>query len=1540
MPRLVDVENVGLIEVPDEWNPQQIQTALRQQFPSPKRKALMDEMAAARAEKPASSINQLNRYDFIPDPIEPVIEEQPEPQQYEPETPEVVQTRREQLMSEMEAARGERTSTLGELPGQFTHKGLKELFQAPGIELPKLGIPEDAGFLNAFSREMVNQGISLPEFFTSPQGIATAVAGLNPLTGAAAGGYYASEMLKGAYDQAKDASENWDSMTPAERGVAVARVVGMGAMVGGIGRHSTARKPVMRDVINRELAEGATKEMVQSAQDKALEETLPKPRAIDTPEPVLKQAAQMSQELEWATKQAEPERVAEPTALTPTKLEDTPLPAEKPTPEQPVSTPAETAPTEVADAGKKQSPMEMAGGEPPRPAGEMAEGVASEVRKPEGAQQQKPAEVQPADAAKAPEVKEKVVAAAFRDKNTGKVFNTGPFHKWVEGMPKTQEGVNALEQGFITDSGRFIDRQKAEDITGEVPFAEEMSFNKPKQTPKATEVAKPSPKVRDVYSVDEGPIQESELPVLIGKDWEGRPIEHRGENVETKRDPVTEWMSELSNRKSEQRRAIANRLKRGESEGLLDYSRRIESMIDWDSEDAYLVRKIINGLRRNLDAVRKDASVERSSVTKRVLETDAYNIENQLIPKYEQALSLIESSLSKKKPSSSKGQALGIVPQGSIILDKLINNKKLRSWLSRSFTKERGLPEDAYILELKRLGFTAEQGVRIRNAASDLRDSIADYLKLNRTLTSVAGFRGKAEPQLMRQINDVLNNNDSVNSLPPQLREPVMNMRNHINELQQMLLDSGMLSDAQLTTVADSKGTYLTRSYRVFDDPKWIIDNIPVDIVNNARRIIEAEYGVDTPQAMSILRNMFEDWKEGGVEKMFKGRKLGSKDLSALMHRNEHIRPEFLALMGEYKDPFVNYTRTAAKIARMIADHQFLTGIKEIGMGRFLFEDGRNPSGYNTLISSEGNRAMYPLNGLRTSEHMARVFDEWNKVSPETLPIIKAYYALNTFSKMSKTVYSAMTQSLNALGQLPMMVANGHYNPMYAREAVRYLRAEIGNNKRWREYQQKLAKHNLVREGVFYGELRDSLKDFSKAMADSDYAPTESMATLMMKNGLAKGPQTLYRVPDEFGKVFGWECEKARMRRDNPTWNEDRVETEAALRVRNTYPTYSNVSDLGGFTKLARRVPFVGPFFPFTYEAIRTTGHNLRYAWDDINSGKIRSGTERLVGTLAAVASFNLGAQALSRMLTGVSKEDDRDLRRQLPEYAKNDAFIYTGKRPGKMDFVNISRYNPYSYVSQPFIAAYIDYGENKDKGSALWEFAAEALRPFVGEQMLSKSIREGWNGRTDEGRDVFNPEDDWHTKWEKGLKHVLKNALLPGTIDRAVKRLMPAIRKEPGQESTPSKEIIAEFTGFRQQTHDFKDSILRKSGPRFVDGIRNSAKIFSTGIRSKRPSENILGQYIESEDARFRVFSDLYKDVRAALRQGVSKRDVFIALNESGVSKETARSIINGKYIPYKPSDEMINDARKVNKELPMREMGDIYRARSKMFLDDQRGQ
>lgn len=852
------------------------------------------------------------------------------------------------------------------------------------------------------------------------------------------------------------------------------------------------------------------------------------------------------------------------------------------------------------------------------------------------------------------------------------------------------------------------------------------------------------------------------------------------------------------------------------------------------------------------------------------------------------------------------------------------------SFVLRNFTKEKGLPEEAYAAWRERMGTVNEQAVAASHASRDLTAALARSTGSSEWMARLAGLRNVG-PELVKQMDDALKGGD-INTLPEQLREPVSNMRAHVDALSSRMVSEGLVEGELAAAIDSNMGAYLTRSYRVFEDPKWVFDNVPVDIRNNAKRFVREEMGFDDARAESFLRDLFSDWKQNGVAQLFQPKRLGSKDLSITMKRKD-IAPEFRALMGEYKDPFVNYLRSVSKMSRFIADQTFLNTIKEKGMGKWLFEEGNNPAGFNTRIAAEGSEVMSPLNGLRTSEHLARVFNEFGKTSHIENPALRFFLGVNAASKMSKTVYSVMTQARNLTSQMYFWLFNGHYSPEGFKKLVPTVLTDLGLMKdaQFRAYGQKLARLGISGESAFTGELRESLADFSRKLSDQNVSPLDYGAGKVAQNLAIKAPQRSYHTSDVAGKIVGFEAELARVKRDYPNLPEPQAEFLASERVRNTYPTYSNIPE---WVRLTRRVPLIGPFMPFAYESLRTMGHGLNYLRQDIQEGHVRSATERGVGMLLAVGAANFGVQALSRVVTGLTAKDDRDLRSQLPSWEKNSALLYTGKGDGKIDFINLSYANPYSYAVDPLLAV-LSSDQNEEKFlETFWNAAGEFLRPWTSEQMLIGAIEDVRKNKTQEGREVFNPQASTAVKIEAGLKHVWERALEPGTLTRARKRIIPSAQGSVDAQSGLTSEVLAELSGYRERSHDFGESLTFRA-KQFNQALRDSTELFTANLRNPKRTTDAMEQYRQAEEARYNNYTRMARDVQVARRQGLSDAKIRERLRFAGVGTGTIEAILKMRYEPYLPGNEIIAAAKSAGKPLPLKEIKAMFDERRKLVIN-----
>lgn len=908
------------------------------------------------------------------------------------------------------------------------------------------------------------------------------------------------------------------------------------------------------------------------------------------------------------------------------------------------------------------------------------------------------------------------------------------------------------------------------------------------------------------------------------------------------------------------------------------------------------------------EAVSSEAGITQSR------DAQAQNIKPAM-PESEKTQVVGEESNLSMEPSS---QAMGI-SAGPLFADI---PAKVKGFFQKNLTSEGNLPREVYDKwNQSRQAISAETKAidyNVRDLYSALRKN--HNISLGRY---AARGMGDVPPAVIEQINRVLVGEADPVTLPDNVRAPVEKMRGHIDTLSKRMIDEGLIDETLAEKVGDNLGNYLTRSYRIFDNPEYA-KKIPAGVLNRARSFLQGEMPNASPAEVDVkLREMVSDWSESGFDKQMAGGKLGSKDLTQFMKRKD-IAPEIRDLLGEYKSPVINYARSVTKIARFISDQKFLNQVRSAGLGKFLFKEGESIPGFDVKLAAEGTSSMAPLNGLRTSPEIKEAFESFNKSKVVDNVFWKTWLGLTAASKTAKTVGSLLTQARNLIGQPFFNLMSGHWDVSQYAKSLKAIAADVGatDSQTWRDYYRKMTSLGIVNESVSSNELRASLKD--AGLKDRTYAddPLTGFPRVVQKAGI-EAPARAYQLSDELGKIVGFENELARMKRAYPNRDIASLEREAADRVRNTYPTYSMVPEA---IKQFRKQPVFGPFVSFASETFRTTYHSLKYAAEDLKSSNPevrKAGASRLLGITAALG-LPAAIALTSREVNGIRKEEEEDVRRFLPPWSKNSQLMFLGRDNGTVDFVNLSYQNPYSFIPDTVIAAALN-GNDKELQERFTDAFSEFLRPFTSEQMLAAAAMDNMRNKTKTGKQIFNPQDPWNKVWSDKTKHLLQ-AVEPGTLTRLRTKIVPSITDDQpdyGRKLEPGVEIGAELTGIRREKLDFKQGLTFKA-KQFRESEQQAEYIFSgsVGKTGTVPNEALVENYRQSNESRFKVWKELYLDATAALRNGVPQDDVEVALESSGLSKDDRADLLDGIYSPTlmtsKAQESADRKAESAKREIP----------------------
>ncbi len=812
-------------------------------------------------------------------------------------------------------------------------------------------------------------------------------------------------------------------------------------------------------------------------------------------------------------------------------------------------------------------------------------------------------------------------------------------------------------------------------------------------------------------------------------------------------------------------------------------------------------------------------------------------------------------------------------------------------------------------------------------------------------------------------MNNALNGNKAeLNKLPPEIGEIITTMRTQIDALSNHVVKKGWVTGELKAKIGENLGTYLARSYRIFDEADYV-DNIDPEVKNRAINFVEQQLrakdsGLSASEAQLIAQSkvaeMLEEYSKDNARDMMDKGRLGEKDLGLFMKRKD-IAPEIRALLGEYTDPVTNYARSVSRLAHFVGNHQFLTELKKLGMGEVFFDEkdyaARRAAGADTKIAGQvfagvktgdaegdvSSGSYSPLAGLYTTKEVNQIlesYDSFNKMLDGGL--MKWMAKVNVFTKSMKTVASVMTNVRNLLGQPYFLLANGH-NPFAFRKAHKALKAvwadAAGNSKEFQVYFNKMTRLGLVGEEITTAELRRVMGEFGSELDNA-----ENASELLDKGTgkLLKGvKQTyaamtrIYRASDEIGKIVHFEMEKEALRPIRPEATEVELEAEAAERTRGGVPTYSMLPPT---VQRIRTQPFVGPFMSFFYEAARTQVMNVKYAAVEWDKGNYAYASRRIGGHLAATVGMGYVLQLASKALFGISDEEEESFREFLPDWEKDSQFILWRDEEGQLQYSNISYNNPYSATTDKLLAmSHISGRPEEGIAKNIVTKAKEMLDPFTSETIAAQAVLNIHSNKDSYGNKLWNEQADTEDKVAAAVSHAAK-ALTPATIERAWNKWRPAYQGKhlPKSARVPvlGDELLAEVTGFRIRTMDYEDAMLHSSFGA-ASSISESNRIFNqiAGRGGIVTDAEMLDAYEKANEARFRNFQQMSKKVRAAQLGGVKRGKVLSTMKTGKMSASDISHILNEKFRPMSPSPQIIKKARDKGHAIPMQAINEIKR-------------
>jgi len=832
-------------------------------------------------------------------------------------------------------------------------------------------------------------------------------------------------------------------------------------------------------------------------------------------------------------------------------------------------------------------------------------------------------------------------------------------------------------------------------------------------------------------------------------------------------------------------------------------------------------------------------------------------------------------------------------------------------------------------------------------------------------------------------------------ALPEELAGFLREIGDDLKVLQQQALNLGIPKGDMAVAFTENLGIYLTRSYNAFlDQAKWektlrkedrelgeqsrmgqmrnhlrdiLLGQKADDLmtmaqeqgrpISRAEAERQAKEGTTTEEVDQILENYIAYTKQEPSSESFSGLRLpGRQNIKSLTQRKE-LSKALREFYGQVENPAINFVTSYAKLSSLLANHQFQSDLKKLGLREgWLWDPEKNtgqrpPPGYER-IAADNDKSLSVLAGLFANSDLVRGLRE--TFPPNSLesgqwwlhPFMKA----TGFSMGMKTVGSIASQIRNYWGSYAVPIAGGNmtfadfFRPEWRKnlkEAHQISIASVFRNygddrQKMTDDIKELYQLGVMGESLTVGLLND-LTRLGKDAAINDEQFFNSFEKILKKpgrrvwdatKGVWKKAEQVYGMTDDIFKVFTYLSELDKYRKVYPGKSDTELKQKAAGIARDIHWTYSKAPAIVSELK---KFPFVAPFVTFTTETIRITLNIGKLAKQEIDQGKalINQGTrennaelvrqgkalqsigwKRVRGMGAvAVGPWAIGALAMSA--AGLSGDDLEDLRQFLPDWQKNSQILILGRTGSEINYVDVSYLDPFEVWKKPTTAFFRGLGraDNFEEffTEAVVGAAIQAASPFTSEQILAGAVMDVMRNRNANGRQVYNPQDSADAiSFAVGKQ--LAAAFTPGTVDtgmRVGKALTDQI-SETGRDYNLANELFGVPLGSRVSAVDASQALGFKAS-QFLRARRDARSIFNREFltRGSRSESDVISAYQRGNTAARDVTEQLRKEYLAAINLGVSPTKARSIIRAAGLDRDSARMVSTGIYRRLTPSEE-----------------------------------
>lgn len=741
-------------------------------------------------------------------------------------------------------------------------------------------------------------------------------------------------------------------------------------------------------------------------------------------------------------------------------------------------------------------------------------------------------------------------------------------------------------------------------------------------------------------------------------------------------------------------------------------------------------------------------------------------------------------------------------------------------------------------------------------------------------------------------------------------------LRDRIDALSEQLITLLEQADPDsdlIKTIKNNKGTYINRSYRAFSDSRYINDLTSSNPSNEAKRRIDAvvEYIMDNKKDLfgdniteEEARAMVYEYLEGlkGSDNLITAKASGKAD-APFFKKRQDIPKVFRELLGENKEPLINYVNTVYKTSNFIANIKYQNKLKDAISDLGLLSETAK-EGYTKLAPSGDGWST--LNDYYVPNELKQSIDDLQPLSTISEDWVKILVGFSGFTKVGKTVFSPTTAFRNIASGI-LLSWNAGFDPIFKNptKTLKALQQSWGTNKTHTEMKaerKKLIEYGVLNDGALSSDILETLNDLSK--------PINRIVNKNLAEKTVEAFQKFYSLGDDVYKVIGFYAFKEQFMKYG--MSEADAEAQASERITNGFPTYTKLPKT--IQKL-RRFPFVGTFVSFPYEVIRTTKNNVAYTVKDFKEGRTKMGFQNLAGIIVA-SSASTALSALSMSLIGFDDEDDDAVRDMLPEYQTNSSLIYSGKdQYGQPEFIDSTAFFPAETIIKP-LRTLFEERSSRSNSEKIFEGLEEIYKPFVGIDVSTEAILSLAKNKNDFGTEIYKSDNFFkalYSEPEKIAHYYLRQAG-PGIYNNITEfaRANDLATSYFGDKVTSyGKEYNNEdagfaFFGIRKSTLNFGVATSQKARQykEEYNGVRGdiNSKLKSTKVLDDATIEDYYTNYKEKHNE---IYDRVLTNIKTSRKLGMDEGKIKSALKLGGFSNADASTLLRGNMPKLKTISE-----------------------------------